>query len=83
MDFNTRFPLKLSSVYKITSYGLSLHTQEYARKYLDEATKESLPTETKSDSDEIEDSSEIKDKKTKLTKSKIDTNVEDKLGNSF
>jgi hypothetical protein len=67
MDFNTKFPF--SSVYKIAKHGLSLYTQEYMQKYLDESDKE----KTK----EIEDKKEVFPKK-----SEINLEPKDELGNN-
>lgn len=70
MDFNTKFPF--SSVYKIGRYGLSLHTQEYMQKFLDEADKE-----------ETKEPKEVEDKKEKFPKkSKINLEPKDELGNN-
>lgn len=65
MDFNVKFPF--SSVYKLTPKGLSLHTQEYMQKFLDESDKE----KTK----------EVEDKKEKFPKkSEINLEPKDELG---
>ena len=65
MDFKTKFPF--SSVYKLTPFGLSLHTQEYMQKFLDESDKE----KTK----------EVEDKKEKFPKkSEINLEPKDELG---
>lgn len=67
MDFNTKFPF--SSVYKLTPFGLSLHTQEYMQKFLDESDKEEPKTE--------------KDDKEKFPKkSEINTEPKDELGST-
>jgi len=72
MDFNTKFPF--SSVYKMTSRGLSLHTQEYMQKFLDEADKE----ETKEPKEAKDDTEKEKFPK----KSKINLEPKDELGNN-
>ena len=65
MDFNNKFPF--SSVYKISKHGLSLHTQEYMQKFLDESD------------DELK--KEVKDDKEKFPKkSEINTEPKDELG---
>jgi hypothetical protein len=69
MDFNVKFPFH--SVYKMTDYGLSLYTQEYMQKYLDEeVAKKTEPTA------EDEDKAKKKFPKT----SKIDLEPEKNLG---
>lgn len=80
MDFNSRFPLKLSAVYKVTPHGLSLYTQEYVIKFLDEA-KEQIKDEIakKKETKDIEAESDI-DKSKFPKKSKINTEVEEKIG---
>lgn len=71
MDFNTKFPF--SSVYKMTRWGLSLHTQEYMQKFLSEAEKE----ETK----ETKKPKEVEDDKEKFPKkSEINLEPKDELG---
>lgn len=65
MDFDTKFPF--SSVYKLTKHGLSLYTQEYMQKFLDE-----------SDKDEAKDEKEDKPKFPK--KSEINLEPKDELG---
>lgn len=60
MDFNAKFPF--SSVYKLTPKGLSLHTQEYMQKFLDESDKE----ETKENPKEVEDKKEKFPKKSEI-----------------
>jgi hypothetical protein len=50
MDFFKQFPF--SSVYKMTDYGLSLYTQEYVVKYLDEAEKEKLKSKEEIEAEE-------------------------------
>jgi hypothetical protein len=72
MDFDKKFPF--SSVYKMTDYGLSLYTQEYVTKYLDEAAKEKQPKSK----EDIEADKE--DKKKFPKKSKVDTEPEINLG---
>ena len=70
MDFNNKFPF--SSVYKMTSRGLSLHTQEYMQKFLDEADKE-----------ETKQPKEVEDEKEKFPKkSKINLEPKNELGNN-
>ena len=65
MDFNNKF--SFSSVYKITKHRLSLHTQEYMQKFLDESEEDSKK--------------EVKDDKEKFPKkSEINTEPKDELG---
>jgi hypothetical protein len=71
MDLNIKFPFH--SVYKMTDYGLSLYTQEYVNKYLDESEKE---TKLKSKEDE---EAEVEKKKFPKT-SKVDTEPDMNIG---
>lgn len=67
MDFNHKFPFH--SVYKMASYGLSLYTQAYVQKYLDE-----------SDKPEIEKDKNDETKKKFAKKSEIELSPEIKVG---
>jgi hypothetical protein len=76
MDFNKRFPL--SRVYKITPHGLSLYTQEYVNKYLDEAKKAKEAKEDKEEKSEDKSTDDVKlDKEKFPKKSKINTEPDD------
>lgn len=75
MNFDTRFPF--SSVYKISKHGLSLYTQEYMQKFLDEEVDKKDDKDLKKEKD-VDDEKESKEKFAK--KSTINLEPKDEVG---